>query len=108
MTSKSMTAAMQVVMTPEKRDTVVRVAEESGYSDSDEGEMSLLANMYDVAVDDANQAAADARSSKTAAVQTEADADTTRQVIDDAAVLAAAAAEFNLAHPMEGQAEECG
>ncbi|MCS4088479.1 hypothetical protein [Rhizobium sp. BK176] len=95
------------VMTPEKRYAIVRAAERQGYSESDD-EMSLLSSLYDVPVEDAKRVVAEARSEKTAPVQPKAYTPVTAHAFDEATVLAAAAEEFNLAHPMEGQAEECG
>jgi hypothetical protein len=96
------------VMTPVKQDTVVRVATRMGYSENDDEKMALLARMYGVPTDDAKRAIAAARSAKAAGVQSHGDVDITVKALDEASVLAAAVGEFDLAHPMEGQAEEFG
>jgi hypothetical protein len=53
------------VITRVKRHTVVRAAEMMGYSESNDEEMTLLSEMYDVPIADAKRAVAEARSAKT-------------------------------------------
>jgi hypothetical protein len=132
------------VLTPEKRDALVSVAEQFGYSASDEDGVSELSSMYDVNVEDVKRVLTEARSLGNDSRQQDGpptpfayahpngaiwrqdnhpvgmdfDNDgwfplyrkspTLSQVFNEDAVLSAAAEEFHLAHPMEGQAEECG
>jgi hypothetical protein len=96
------------VLTSDKRHLILDAAEVLGYSASDEEGVSELSSMYDVKVEDVRQVLSEARVKETTPVQSVSNAETATKALGEDAIVAAAVAEFKLAHPMEGQAEECG